>query len=353
MKHLRTFKDLDRDTIFRLMSAGQDIKKNPEKYANRLHRKIMLMLFEKPSLRTRLSFEIGMYQLGGHAIFYSAKDSPLGQKESIEDTAKVAGRMVDIIMARVFKQEHIEALATYSGVPVINGLSDFEHPCQILCDFQTIIEKFGKLEGLTLAYLGDSFNNVTHSLLYGCSMVGMNIRVGCPTGAEYEPSPDVLKDVKAFAAKNGSKVEVVHSAMEAVASAHVVYADSWMSYHITKDKEAERIRIFKPFQINEQVMKNAAKNAVFMNCLPAMRGYEQTAEVIDGPQSIVFDQAENRLHQQKAIVLYLMDKLDEKKPSVKAKTSVQKEKLAMKKASTASKKSKAPLPKKGAPKKRK
>lgn len=310
MKHLRKFTDLDRATIERLMQAGQDIKKNPAKYENRLHRKTMLMLFEKPSLRTRVSFETGMHQLGGHAIFYSIKDSPLGQKESIEDTACVAGRMVDIIMARLFKQEHIEALAQYSGVPVINGLTDFEHPCQILCDFQTIVEKFGRLQGLTLAYVGDSFNNVTHSLLYGCSMVGMNIRVGCPKGAEYEPSPQVLQEAKAFASKNGSTVEVVHSAMEAVASANVVYADSWMSYHIPKEQEAARISTFKPFQITQQVMQHADKEAVFMNCLPAMRGYEQTAEVIDGPQSIVFDQAENRLHQQKAIVLYLLDKLE-------------------------------------------
>lgn len=311
MKHLVTLKDLDAPTIHRLMQVGIAIKKNPQYYENRLHRKTMLMLFEKPSLRTRVSFETGMHQLGGHAIFYSIKDSPLGGKESIEDTAKVAGRMVDIIMARLFKHEHIEALARYSGVPVINGLTDFSHPCQILCDFQTILEKFGRLEGLTLSYIGDSFNNVTHSLLYGCSLMGIPIRIGCPKGTQYEPHPRVMEEAKAFAAKSGSSIQIFHDVYAAAEGADIVYADSWMSYHIPKDQEAERVRTFTPFQITNKVMAKANPKAVFMNCLPALRGYEQSAEVIDGPQSIVFDQAENRLHQQKAIVLYLLDRLED------------------------------------------
>ena len=275
-------------------------------YAKILDGKTLMMLFAKPSLRTRLSFETGMTQLGGHAIYYDIKDSPLGKKESIKDTSIVSSRFVDIIMARLFKHSDIEELAKYSSVPVINALTDFSHPCQIMGDFMTIIEKKGSLKGLKLAYVGDSNNNVTHSLLYGCSIMGINISVGCPKGDEFEPQPEVLEWAKRKAKKSGTDVELTHDAREAVKNADIVYTDSWMSYHIDPSKEAERVKIFMPFQVNKELMSHAKKSAYFMNCLPAMRGYEQTADVIDGAQSIVYDQAENRMHIQKGIILWLL-----------------------------------------------
>jgi ornithine carbamoyltransferase len=265
-----------------------------------------MMLFAKPSLRTRLSFETGMTQLGGHAIYYDIKDSPLGKKESIKDTSIVASRFVNIIMARLYKHSDLEELARHSSVPVINALTDFSHPCQIMGDLMTIVEKRGSLQGLKLAYVGDSNNNVTHSLLYGCAIMGVNISVGCPQGTEYEPQPEVLKWVEKKAKESKTEVVVTHDAKESVVNADIVYTDSWMSYHIDPGKEAERVKIFMPFQVNAELMSYAKPNAIFMNCLPAMRGYEQTADIIDGPQSIVYDQAENRMHIQKGIMLRLL-----------------------------------------------
>ncbi len=307
MEHLLSLIDYDNEKILKLVENASKIKKNPELYYDKLKQKTMLMIFEKPSLRTRVSFETGMTQLGGHAIYLDASTTPLGKKESIEDTAKASTRYCDIVMARLFKQQAMEKLAKNSDVPVINGLTDVFHPCQILSDLLTITEKKGKLKGLKLAYLGDSNNNVTHSLLLGCSAVGMDISVGCPK--EHMPQEKYVGIAKKNAEKNNSKVEVTDDAKKAVENADVVYTDSWMSYHIPKEQEAERVKVFKPFQVNEELMKHAKKDAVFMNCLPAMRGYEQTAEVIDGKQSIVFDQAENRLHMQKAIVLKLLGKI--------------------------------------------
>jgi ornithine carbamoyltransferase len=264
------------------------------------------MIFEKPSLRTRLSFEVGMTQMGGHAIFYSTKDSP-GAKESLADTARVASRMADVIMARVFKHEDVNTLAEYSRVPVINALDDYAHPCQIVADLQTIQEKLGDLPGKKLAYFGDANNNVTHSLMEGCALTGMHIAVACPRGEDYEPLPAVLESTRKMAATRGGSVTVTHDAREAARAAHVLYTDSWMSYHIPKEKEPERVALFKPYQVTEDLLEIADDSCVFMNCLPALRGYEQTAEVIDGQRSIVFDQAENRLHAQKAILLELLD----------------------------------------------
>ena len=248
-----------------------------------------------------------MNQLGGHAIYLDAKDAPLGKKESITDTAKASSRYCDIIMARLFKQEDIEELANNATVPVINALTDLFHPCQILSDLLTIHEKKGNPKGLKLCFVGDGNNNITHSLLLGCSITGMDISVGCPK--QHSPQEWVVEIAKKNAAKSGSKIEILNDAKKAVENADIVYTDSWMSYHIPKNQEAERIKTFKPYQVNKELMANAKKNAIFMNCLPAMRGYEQTAEVIDGKQSIVFDQAENRLHMQKAIILKLLNKL--------------------------------------------
>lgn len=306
--HLRSLNDLKEDELIEIIDKAIEIKKHPEKYSTAMKDKTLMMLFEKPSLRTRVSFEVGMTRMGGHAIFYSIKDSPLGKKESIEDTAKTASRYVDIIMARLFKQEDLDALAEHSDVPVINALTNKYHPCQIIADLQTIKEKKGKHKGIKLTYCGDSNNNVTHSLLLGCSMVGMHISVACPKGKEFEPQKDVLEKAMENAKETGSKVEVLHDAKQAVKDADVIYTDSWMSYHIPEEQKEERMKIFMPFQVNAELMKHAKPDAIFMNCLPAIRGMEQTAEVIDGKQSIVFDQAENRLHAQNAIMLNLIEK---------------------------------------------
>ena len=290
-----------------LINHAYKIKKYPGNYYSKLKNKTMLMIFEKPSLRTRVSFEAAMTQLGGHAIYLDAKDAPLGKKETIEDTAKASSRYVDIIMARLFSRDSMEKLAKNSKVPVINGLTDISHPCQILSDLFTIHEKKKKLKGLKLCYVGDGNNNVTHSLLLGCSATGMDISVGCPK--KFEPLSLVIGLAQKNAKSSGSKIEVLHDAKKAALNADIVYTDSWMSYHIPKEQEAGRLKAFKPFQVDKELMKCAKKDALFMNCLPAMRGYEQTADVIDGKQSIVFDQAENRLHMQKAIILKLMNKI--------------------------------------------
>ena len=305
--HLIALNDWSRQQINQVLKLAADVKASPEKFHDAMHRKMLVMIFEKPSLRTRVSFETGICQMGGDAIFYDMSTSPMGAgKESIRDTVKTLSRYANIVMARLFQHRHMEEMAKHAGIPIINGMTDFNHPCQILADMMTIQEKKGALSGLKLAYLGDACNNVTHSLLYGCAQMGINISVGCPKGEISSPLPGVVKEAVEIGKKSGSFVTVTHDAMEAVKGADIVYTDSWMSYHIPKDQLDDRVNLFKPYQVNQDLMQNAASDAIFMNCLPAMRGYEQTAEVIDGPQSVVFDQAENRLYAQKAIMLKLM-----------------------------------------------
>lgn len=306
-KDLLDLSSLSKDDVIAILDLADNLKANPNAFSNKLKGKTLLMMFEKPSLRTRVSFEVGMTKLGGHAIYYDISTSPMGKKESISDTAKTASRFVDIIMARLFLHEHIEELAENADVPVINALTNFSHPCQILADLQTIREKKGKLKGLKLAYLGDSNNNVTHSLIYGCAIVGMDITVGCPEGKEYEPLKQVLEKAKNIAEESGATIKVTHDAAEAAKDADVVYTDSWMSYHIAESEQEKRVALFKPYQVNTELMSHAKSDAIFMNCLPAARGMEQTAEVIDGPQSVVFDEAENRLHAQNALMLKLLN----------------------------------------------
>ena len=307
-RHLLKVSDFSKDECERVINRAIELKNDPKKFTSRLEGETLLMLFEKPSLRTRISFETGMQQLGGHAIFYSIKDSPLGKKENISDTAKVASRFVNIIAARVFKRQDIWDLAKYADVPVINMLDDFAHPCQILGDFQTIKEKRNSLENMKLSYFGDAYNNVTYDLMRMCAIIGWRMDVACPTGAEFSPEQEVLDEIKALSQTTGADVKVLHDAREAAKDSDMIYTDSWMSYGIPFEKEAERRKVFMPFQVTSDLIKLARPGVIFMNCLPAMRGYEQTADVIDGPQSIVFDQAENRLHIQKAIMLFLRDK---------------------------------------------
>lgn len=308
MKHLITLENWSTAELEGLLNLADRIKARPQDYREAMRYKTLLMIFEKPSLRTRVSFETGATQMGGHAIFYDLADSPLSAgKESVADLVRVVSRYVDIIMGRLYEQAHIEEMAQLASVPVINALTNYEHPCQILADLQTIREKKGRLKGLKLAYLGDGNNNVTHSLLFGCAKFGIDISVGCPKGEEYEPLESVVASARKFAKKNGSNVQITADPAEAVRGADVVYTDSWMSYHIPAHKKESRIKVFTPYQVNARLMKLAKKDAIFMNCLPAVRGLEQTADVIDGPQSVVFDQAENRLHIQKAIMLHLLE----------------------------------------------
>ncbi|MFH1409492.1 MAG: ornithine carbamoyltransferase [Nanoarchaeota archaeon] len=304
--HLLSLADWKSEQILDIIDDSLEIKKHPDKYKDSMKDKTLLMIFEKPSLRTRLSFEAGMTQMGGHGIFYSVKDSPLGKKETMHDTAKTASRYVDIIMARLNKYKDTEELAMHSDVPVIDALSDEAHPCQIIADLQTIKEKKGKLKGLKLCYLGDANNNVTYSMMHGTALMGMDMTIGCPNHKNLMPDSRFIEEAKKIAEKTGASLTIYHDAKEAITDADVVYTDSWMSYHISSDEEAERKRLLLPFQVDGALMKHAHPEAIFMNCLPAIRGYEQTAEVIDGPQSVVFDQAENRLHAQKAIMLYLL-----------------------------------------------
>lgn len=309
MRHLITLRDWSRAEILEILDRAVDIKHNPSRYYRAMEHRVLVMIFEKPSLRTRVSFEVGAVQMGGYPIYYDMSTSPLGAgKENIHDTVKVLSRYADLIMARLFEHEKLEEMVRFSSIPVINGLTNFSHPCQVLGDLLTIREIFGRLEGLSLAYFGDANNNVTHSLLFACPKVGMNIRIACPPGQTYQPRPEVLDAARKAAAESGTQVGVLADALEAARNADVIYTDSWMSYHIPQDQLEARIADLKPFQVNQQVLSAAAPRAIFMNCLPALRGYEQTAEVIDGPQSVVFDQAENRLHVQKAVMLYLLEK---------------------------------------------
>jgi ornithine carbamoyltransferase len=307
MKHLTKISDFSKEECEKIIEKSIEIKANKEKYFDSLRHKVLLMIFEKPSLRTRVSFETGMTQLGGHAIFYSLKDSPLGKKENIHDTAKCASRYADLISARVFKREQILDLAKHSDVPVINMLDDFAHPCQILCDFQTIKEKKGSLEGIKLSYFGDAKNNVTYDLMRMSAMFGIEMDVACPNNVEYSPEQVVLDEIMELSEKSGANVNIIHDPKEAAKNSDIIYTDSWMSYGIPVSEEEKRVKAFMPYQVNSDIMSTAKPDTIFMNCLPAMRGYEQTADVIDGPQSVVFDQAENRLHVQKAIMLFLLN----------------------------------------------
>jgi ornithine carbamoyltransferase len=303
-KSLASLYDLTREEIEQILKTSELLKLQLLRGQGRalLKGKTLAMIFEKPSTRTRVSFEVGMWQLGGYPLYLSANDLQLGRGETIADTAQVLSRYVDGIMARVFAHQTILDLVKYSRVPVINGLSDFTHPCQGLADLFTIYEKKGRFSGLRLAYVGDG-NNVAHSLLYGCSKVGMDIIIASPKG--YEPHPDVVSQAKKEAKRNGGEVKVTNDPKEAVKGADIVYTDVWASMGKEKERE-ERIKIFKPYQVNGNLVKGAKGNYIFMHCLPAHRGEEVTDEVADSRNSIIFDQAENRLHTQKALMALIM-----------------------------------------------
>jgi ornithine carbamoyltransferase len=268
-----------------------------------LRDKSLAMIFEKPSTRTRVSFEVGMTQLGGHALYLSTSDLQLGRGETISDTAKVLSRYVDAIMYRGYEHSKTVELARGATVPVLNGLDDLEHPCQIVADLFTITEKKEDLGGLKLAYLGDG-NNVCNSLLLGCAMSSMNISAACPEG--YHPDSGLLRTAKEIGDENNVSVEVISSPDRAVEDADVIYTDVWVSMGDEVEKAA-RLEVFAPYQVNEELVSKAKEDCIVMHCLPAHRGEEITDGVIDGERSVVFDQAENRLHAQKAILVQLLE----------------------------------------------
>ncbi|HLW18170.1 MAG TPA: ornithine carbamoyltransferase [Actinomycetota bacterium] len=260
------------------------------------------MIFEKPSTRTRVSFEVGISELGGHAVVLSSTELQLGRGETIEDTARVLSRYLHALVVRTFEQDRLERLARWGSIPVINALSDLMHPCQALADLQTIHEHFGTLEGLSLTYVGDG-NNVAHSLMTGCALVGMNITVATPPG--YEPISQIVKRAEGIAAGTGARVSVTTDAAAAAEGADVLYTDVWASMGQEREAE-ERKLIFAPYQMNAVLVARAKPTAIAMHCLPAHRGEEITDDVIESAQSVVWDQAENRLHAQKALMEWLL-----------------------------------------------
>jgi ornithine carbamoyltransferase len=303
-KSLASLYDLTREEMEQIFKTSELLKLQSLRGQEHplLRGKTLGMIFEKPSTRTRVSFEVGMWQLGGYALYLSSTDLQLGRGETIGDTAQVLSRYVQGIMARVFAHQTILDLVKYSRVPVINGLSDFSHPCQGLADLFTVYEKKGRLEGLKLAYVGDG-NNVAHSLLYGSSKMGLNIALGCPKG--YEPDAKVIVQAKEEAKRTGCEVKVTQDPKEAVKGADVIYTDVWASMGKEKERE-ERLKVLKPYQVNPQLVKGAKVDYIFMHCLPAHRGEEVTDEVADSKNSVIFDQAENRMHTQKAVMALTM-----------------------------------------------
>lgn len=294
--------DLSLYEFNQILDMSQDIKENPQRYRSKLKDKILVMLFEKPSLRTRLTFEVGMLELGGEAIYLSPSDIQLGSRESVYDVGKNLERWVDGIMIRTFGHQIASDLAQASRIPVINALTDLLHPCQAMADVFTLREKKGSLSQLKLTYIGDG-NNVCHSLLYASAKAGCEMIAATPEG--FEPQPEILRQAEEDARETGARFVLTNDALEAAEGADVIYTDVWASMGQEKEKD-KRAKIFAPFQVNRELMSQAKDNAVFMHCLPAHRGEEVTDDVIDSSQSVVFDQAENRLHVQKTIMLLLM-----------------------------------------------
>ncbi|GGH85516.1 ornithine carbamoyltransferase [Pullulanibacillus pueri] len=304
-KHFLKLSDYQPNEILYLLDSALEMKSLQKKGIPHpyLSGKVLGMIFEKSSTRTRVSFTVGMKQLGGDAIFLSSNDIQLGRGETVEDTAKVLSRYVDGLMIRTFAHETIECFAENANVPVINGLTDLHHPTQVMADLLTIYEHKGKLQGLKMCYIGDGNNNMCHSLLEGAVAVGMDIVVASPEA--YAPNDHIFQEVKAKAQVTQSDVSFTTSAEEAVTDADIIVTDVWTSMGQEAEKE-ERLKIFAPYQVNTALCSHAKEDYLFLHCLPAHRGEEVTTEIIDGPHSVVFDEAENRLHAQKAILKALV-----------------------------------------------
>jgi ornithine carbamoyltransferase len=305
IKHFLSTADLSRDDAEALLARAARLKSELRAGGHEstpLRGKTLALVFEKPSLRTRVAFEAGMTQLGGHGSYLSANDIDMGGRESVPDVARNLSRWVQVIAARVFRHATVEELARHSSVPVINALCDREHPCQALADMLTLQERFGRLQGLRLAYVGDG-NNVCHSLMLLGATLGVNVGVACPP--DYRPDPEIVEQAEQRAAESDATITISSSPSEIVEGAAAVYTDVWAS--MGQEHEAARRRpVFQPYQVNGALMAQASAGALVMHCLPAHRGEEITADAIDGPNSVVFDQAENRLHVQKALILALL-----------------------------------------------
>lgn len=303
-KDLLSIADLSGEEVRSLISSAFDMKAGG--WTSLLSEKVLALIFEKPSLRTRVSFEVAMRQLGGHTIYLSPAEVGLGKRESVSDVARVLERYVDVIAARTFSHQTLEVLARYSRVPVINALSDLEHPCQALADLLTIYEKKGELEGLTLAYLGDG-NNVAHSLMLAAALTGMNFRIASPQG--YQVQERILRLAQGYALESGAEIFCTEEPRLAVSGADVVYTDVWTS--MGQEAEAEqRRRIFAGYQVNADLLSSAKEDAILMHPLPAHHGEEVAEGILDSPQSVVFDQAENRMHLQKALLAEMLGGLE-------------------------------------------
>jgi len=303
-KDLLSLHHLTPEEVMEILKVAGELKEQQKKGIPHpiLQGKTLGMIFTKSSTRTRVSFEVGMYQLGGNALFLSSNDIQLGRGETIADTARVLSRYLDGIMIRTFAHSDVEELAEHADIPVINGLTDLLHPCQVLADLQTILEHKGRLKGLKLAYVGDG-NNMAHSLMFGSAKVGMDIAVASPQG--YQPNPEIVKLAREDAEETGSKVEVLEDPGEAVAGADIVVTDVWASMG-QEAEQAQRVKDFAGYQVNSKLVSLAKPDYLFLHCLPAHRGEEVAAVVIDGPHSVIFDEAENRLHAQKAVLALLL-----------------------------------------------
>ncbi|MDD2369638.1 MAG: ornithine carbamoyltransferase [Sulfuricurvum sp.] len=302
MRHFLTLKDYTKEEILEILEIGLEIKKEvkAKELKPRLAGQTLAMIFEKSSTRTRVSFEVGMYQLGGHALFLSNRDIHLGRGEPVKDTARVISSMADMVMIRTYEQAMLEEFACYSKVPVINGLSDSYHPVQLLADYMTMME-CGKDKNPIVAYVGDG-NNMTHSWLMLASKLGFELRIATPKG--YECDPVVIADALRFCEQSGGKITITHDPKEAVNGATVVTTDTWISMGQEEEK-SQRIRAFEGYIVDEALMALAAKEAIFLHCLPAYRGVEVSEAVLEGDQSLIFEEAENRLHAQKGLMVWL------------------------------------------------
>ena len=297
-----TVRDMSREEILHTFALALDMKADRMKYIDALRGQAMALIFEKPSLRTRTTFDIGIQQLGGYSLYLSPAEINLGKRESVYDVAKNLERMVQGIMIRTFAHQVVVDMAAHASIPVINGLTDYSHPCQAMADYLTLHECKGDLQGLKLAYVGDG-NNVAHSLMFAGARLGVHVSIGCPKG--FEPNVIAYRDALEDARETGAVIEITHDPVAAVRDADAVYTDVWAS--MGQESEAEsRKRIFRPFQVNEDLMAKAKPDAIFLHCLPAHRGDEVTDGVIDAPYSMVFQEAENRLHAQKAIMYQLL-----------------------------------------------
>lgn len=298
-----TLKDFTAEEIEYLIDLAKDLKDKKKKgiFEKNLLNKNVALIFEKPSTRTRCSFTVGAVDEGAHPEYLGKDDIQLGYKETVEDTARVLGRMFDGIEFRGFSQETVEKLAEYSGVPVWNGLTDEDHPTQVLADFLTIKEKFGKLKGINFVYVGDGRNNMANALMIGCSKMGLNFAIGSPESLF--PEENLVKLCEGYAKESGSTIKITSDVKEAVKNADIIYTDVWISMG-EEDKKAERVALLKDYQVNDELMNSTGnENTIFMHCLPAVRGYEVTNEVIEGEKSVVFDEAENRMHTIKAVMV--------------------------------------------------